>query len=648
MGNNLCYEPMGSQCYDPKRVPMRMCRVVGNDNGALGDWSLDDPGEFQPQLADTKAFVEALHAARRRPQPAACNGVSLGKRGPQHLLEEGQQLAEVVANGRVRLGPRHPRTLTSISKLGVICQELGRAGEAERLLTEALTGQRATLGNRHPETLASVCHLGLFYMGEGMLKEAEPLLQEALWAARETADGVPDGLLSCISNLGLMFMDQGQLNKAEPLLIQALAGSRQLGGHHETLKAIQSLCFLYQGQGRLSEAEPLLEEALATKRRLLGSRHPETLASIERLAQLYMSMGTPEKAEHLFREALAITRGTLLADRGKFDEAEPLFKEVLDERHPRHSHETQEAVTLCRSFMQRGKLAEAQTTDQLVRPNLSLPGDFQTRRERPRAQLRENERGLDSGVCDIRRAVRSAPDSANCGRRLGPSASCGALPSMRMTPGKSDVGSFDRRRSDGIKYRAPPISARCEIKREPTLSEELEQALAGIPEAGADSQKSEVPGLLDGLPDHGARHLEAQGAWEAASGDRLPGFGSRVNCRLSEAPGEAVRILQRTRSDMCLFDRSAAERADASGESLATLWRAWGGDSAELSRRQASCMADGVLGLPAWTGSLPASRRGSLARSDIDLASGFGCLRGKGPGAGKGSGDSLRTARGGG
>ena len=75
-------------------------------------------------------------------------------------LEEARPLyEEAVQARRETLGDRHPDTLTSISNMGSLQQEMGKLKEARLLYEEAVQGSKETLGDRHPHTLIFTEHL---------------------------------------------------------------------------------------------------------------------------------------------------------------------------------------------------------------------------------------------------------------------------------------------------------------------------------------------------------------------------------------------------------------------------------------------------------------------------------------------------------
>jgi serine/threonine-protein kinase len=105
---------------------------------------------------------------------------------------------------------------------------------------------------------------------------------------------------------------------------------------------------VYRNLGLFEEAKPLLEAALRLREAELGPDHPETAVSREHLGLVLRNLGDGERAERLLRRAvetlerhrgddggeLALAQGlhnlaSLLAEGGRYDEAEALFRRAL-------------------------------------------------------------------------------------------------------------------------------------------------------------------------------------------------------------------------------------------------------------------------------------------------------------------------------
>ncbi len=289
---------------------------------------------------------------------------------------------KVLAWSERTLGPDHPDTITTLSRLGGMFQVQGRFEEAELLYKRVLTNHEKTLGPEHIETGVSITSLAVIYVNLGRYGQAEPLLQRAL-AISEKAQG-PDHTDTAISlnNLAFLYERQGRYGEALPLYIRALAiHEKTLGPEHSnTASSLNNLASLYNNQGRFGEAEPLFKRALAIREKTLGREHSETAASLNNLAALSMSQGRYVEAEPLYRRALAIfekvqgpehpdTATSLNNLAGVFDkqsrygEAEPLYQRALVIREralgPEHPDTAGSLINLGGLYKSQGRYTQA-------------------------------------------------------------------------------------------------------------------------------------------------------------------------------------------------------------------------------------------------------------------------------------------------
>ncbi len=276
-------------------------------------------------------------------------GVLLQDRGKQGDAEK--YLRESLKIRRRVLGEEHPDTLTSIDNLGSLLQDQNKLSEAERYYREALAKRRRVLGDKHRDTLTSIDNLGGILRAEGKFSDSEPFLREALEERRRVlGEEHPDTLVS-INNLGMALYDEGKFTEAEPYIRESLAKSRRILGedHPDTLISISNLGNLLRDQGKLSEAELYVREVLEKRRRVLGEDHPDTLISSNDLVSLLQGQGKLSEVEPYYREALKKRRrvlgdeqpdtlkainnlGIVLLNQGKLSEAEPYLREVLEKR----------------------------------------------------------------------------------------------------------------------------------------------------------------------------------------------------------------------------------------------------------------------------------------------------------------------------
>ena len=162
--------------------------------------------------------------------------------------------------------------------------------------------------------------------------------------------------------------------------------------------------------GKFEQARGLLAGVLRA--------HPRFVEAHRLLAGAHLALGERARAEQSLRTAAAIdpdwapvqlALGELLADDGRFDEAESALRRALQrQRHPRA------ALGLARLLLRRGKAAEAhEMLAPLARPaeaNVDLLAEF----ARTLLALQRNDEAIEVS----RRVVAAAPDSALAAARL--------------------------------------------------------------------------------------------------------------------------------------------------------------------------------------------------------------------------------------
>ncbi|MBL8855663.1 MAG: serine/threonine protein kinase [Planctomycetaceae bacterium] len=255
-------------------------------------------------------------------------------------------LERVLSLQRLKLGPTHIDTLTSINNLGMVYADVGRLEKALPLKEEAVTLARQTLGPDHPKTLASLNNLALGYRDAGQWEKALPILEQTLELARKRLGPIHIHTLSTMSNLAVCYEAAGQPDKAIPLLEQAfLLQQEELGPDHPvTLSSMASLAQLYRDTEQLEKALPLFENLYELTKEKFGPEHAHTLTCLNNLATANWTAGRLDKSIPIFEQILPIRSAQLgrkhpdtvvtivnlgvnYADAGRFAEAVPLLEE---------------------------------------------------------------------------------------------------------------------------------------------------------------------------------------------------------------------------------------------------------------------------------------------------------------------------------
>ena len=191
--------------------------------------------------------------------------------------------------------------LTDLSNLGAVAERQERYDEAIDWLNSAYRTAR-TLEDRHTEQVALGNLAWVYYkMGD---------FDRALDAYRE-AEKIADGIgatydrIGWLNNLGLVYYQLNRLEVAEGYYKESLVLARDKGNSELTVDALTSLAFVSAQIGRMTEAQQYSAEAFQKAHD--RNDHP---------SELY-----PRLVE-----------GEVAGARGKFEEAESVFREVAGDK----------------------------------------------------------------------------------------------------------------------------------------------------------------------------------------------------------------------------------------------------------------------------------------------------------------------------
>ena len=257
--------------------------------------------------------------------------------------------------------------LSALHSAAVMLEEDGRYDEALSLFNEALKARSKVSGDKHRATLTAMNSLASCLVGAKRYAEAEIHMNKCIeTASLEYGENDPF-VLSVRSNLGSLYRstnrnedavtcfedvvnkhrqncadDDGDLN-AETLVAMSLLastlevlkrydrsadlnqeilmvvgqGSKVLGEDYAVFLAsvMNSLAYEQRMLGREIESEAMYRRCLEKRAQLLGVHHVDYLSTLQNFAVLLSTMSQFEEAEPLFRQVID-GRTTLFGDRG--------------------------------------------------------------------------------------------------------------------------------------------------------------------------------------------------------------------------------------------------------------------------------------------------------------------------------------------
>lgn len=304
------------------------------------------------RYADAQSLLEAaLEAANETGRADARRALILCDLGVLRR-ETGQAdravplLEEALAIRRALFPGGHNDVAITLVELGRVHRAAEQLELAEPLLREALEIRQRLLGE-HRETATSLSDVGLLYWNQGRADDAEKLLGECLAMTRRTLGDDHPNAAQARANLALPLFDRGEYARAEHLLLEAIDTMQRVFGarDYRTARTQAQLGFVQLAQGRTVEAAALLDEALDALREGLGAEHGQTLSAEVIRARIHLARREAAVAEAVLRRVLAvqlrlpaaatwrsgITRsllGEALIQQGRDQEAETLLVEA--------------------------------------------------------------------------------------------------------------------------------------------------------------------------------------------------------------------------------------------------------------------------------------------------------------------------------
>jgi eukaryotic-like serine/threonine-protein kinase len=227
--------------------------------------------------------------------------------------EARKQLERALELRRRVLGANDPKTLRTMSRLGVVAYSQGKYGETEALENHALEAQRRILGPADPDTLNSMANLADLYESEGLENDDEGKFQQAEALYTQVSDirrrvlgpENPD-TLSSISSLARVYTSDYKYSEAEALLTPTLEIEKRVLGpeHPSTLMCMDYLGYVYRERGKYLQAEAILTQTWEIRKRVLGPEHPDTAITLYNLGAAAAQRGDRDRAIALLNQSV--------------------------------------------------------------------------------------------------------------------------------------------------------------------------------------------------------------------------------------------------------------------------------------------------------------------------------------------------------
>jgi tetratricopeptide (TPR) repeat protein len=272
-------------------------------------------------------------------------------------------------------------TAASLTNMGTLLWQWKSNTAARPYYEEAHQICKRLRGLDHPRTARSLNNLAILYSRQGRYDLAQVYFEETL-AIYERTGAMDDAMVPHIlGNMSLNFQRQGHFVQARTYLERALHLRAILGlENFQTARNWFTLANLMILMGDYQAAQPALARSIALRKNLPDGE--VTLAGLYiRLGELQMFAGYWTEAQNYLEQSLAILnrpsqkesinwgwlfvkQGQLHHLKGKFAEAEVLFRQALayfkkKERPPHYFGNIDVFNQLADLYFQRGQLAAA-------------------------------------------------------------------------------------------------------------------------------------------------------------------------------------------------------------------------------------------------------------------------------------------------
>lgn len=329
-------------------------------------------------------------AAAGQPTHDAIAALELAGWSAQKQIQYPRALEHFRAAAALTSRERDPAEWARVqSEIAYLLDDLGRAREAEPILSEVIALRQGVIGSEHPDTLEARNNLALVLDAQGKSTAAEQEHRRVL-ALRERVLGPEHSdTLESRNNLALSLDSQGKYLEAEQEHRAVLAIREHILGpeHPATLASRNNLANALHSQSKYAAAEQQHRAVLAIRERNLGPKHPDTLSSRMNLANALSSQGKFVAADQEYRAVLALHEDVLgaehpltlssrknLADelyiQGNFAVAEQEHRAVLAIRErvlgPEHPDTLSSRMSLANVLDAQGNSTEAEEEDRAI------------------------------------------------------------------------------------------------------------------------------------------------------------------------------------------------------------------------------------------------------------------------------------------
>jgi tetratricopeptide (TPR) repeat protein len=238
----------------------------------------------------------------------------------------------------------------------------GQYAEAKRLCLQALVILRNSPAKRHLPIVLN--NLGVLSTEAGEYAKAESYLKESYEVAQEINPKDPY-IVRVLNNLGVLYYQTGRIGETEKAFRKAIAVlEKESGNPAELVSLLTNLGGLYVVRRKWDDAAAMFDRALSVIQNYEGPHDPDLAGVLHNVGTMHFERGNLVDAQSAFKKAYALRLGVFgpkhrivafsalslaitQAAAGHYDEAEPLFENVLQVYETTQGgHSVEAAITL--------------------------------------------------------------------------------------------------------------------------------------------------------------------------------------------------------------------------------------------------------------------------------------------------------------
>ncbi|CUW40117.1 conserved protein of unknown function(containing CHAT domain,876-1217) [Magnetospirillum sp. XM-1] len=370
--------------------------LIGQARQAMAAGKAEDVRRLDDEITKARSTLPAWVAEKQQaasgvPQPKQraamlwnrAHQAAIASAGGGDLPKAIEEAAQALSIAKDNLGEGHLATIISATDLAALQQLAGKIEDSEASYQLAVKLSQASLGDAHPETVKVQQALAGLYSSQAKFAEAAKVYEAAAKASATGLGAAHPQTISLQLALARAQVNASKTKDADKLLDSTCSASRKVYGeaHGEFSRCLAQQGAFKRVQGDYNAAATLLDQAVAIQKLALAPADPLSLTTRIEAGGLYHRQGRLPESQALLESAvrdaqaagdqqnLLSAKGDLadvLDDRGEYDAAEKMAKEVLDAQTQAlgaaHPNTVAALSSLASIYRKQGRLLEAEKT----------------------------------------------------------------------------------------------------------------------------------------------------------------------------------------------------------------------------------------------------------------------------------------------